>query len=206
MASEYITDHASKQVLNAFQYAEEKGTPINTYITITPSKLSAFDPATLPYFITQLFHRLGKWLRKSHVEPAYFYTLENSSRFSSHIHAAIHVPRHLFASFRAAFPSFLLGYKGEPHVWEISGNGLRWHISQRRGLLRYWLKGMDHSKGAEGLAAELGICPDPRSPDGQQGTITGARRCGVSHALGIRARQRAGYRERREVSELTAIL
>lgn len=200
-------------IANAFAFSEQKGTPFTAFVTVAWTKTAGWTDDLLPERQGQLFWNLARWLRKRGVPAAYVWTLENSKRMGVHLNLAVHVPDVHFGAFTRQFSQLVPGFVEDRYAVQFTAdNGdtrpkLFFHPNQRRGTLRYFLKGMDHTATFEGLDGQLVNLGDfiGIQHRGQQGVIEG-KRCGVSHALGAQARIAAGYTDRTDPEGLRTIL
>jgi hypothetical protein len=163
----------------------------------------------------------------------YIYVNEYGSTIKLHSHFMLHVPKDHISAFLNKLPSLIPGcanhgtrftvyvqpaadFRNEldnvtdPATILIHGNTntlrtkvLRPHRKQRVGLLRYLLKGTDHTatcriaQSKYNVAELFGI--DHR---GTQGTIKNCRRYGISHSLSKSARAKANWHDLTNVLNL----
>lgn len=200
-------------IANAFAFSEEQGTPLTAFITVAWTKTANWTDDLLAERQGQLFWNLAKWLRKRSVPVAYVWTLENSKRMGLHLHLVVYVPKALFFDFTQQFTQLVPGFIEDRYTVDFGPEGgkgpPKWmfHPNHRRGRILYCLKGMDHRATFTNGAGEILNLADFIGIEhrGQQGDVKG-KRCGVSHALGTKARIANGFIDRTDPEGLRSIL
>jgi hypothetical protein len=162
--------------------------------------------------MTEFFKKLATWMGRHDLPTAYLWTLEKSNRIGLHQNLAIHVPKRLFPKLVRALPKMIPGFIPDRHILEVISDPdgppkYFFHVNQRRGTLRYFLKGMDHRATFDGPDGEPRNWGDHVGVEhrGQQGTISG-KRYGTSASLGTAARRKAGYEDRTSPDGIRSLL
>lgn len=210
--SNYISNEGVIQLTNACNFAEDQGTPLTMFATIAWSKTIGWSEVTHSARQTTLFSKLSDWMSWHKLPTVYVSVLEKSNRIGLHQNLAIYVPKPLFGKLLKALPGMIPGYVPDTHTLAVLGDTdgppkFYWHVNQRRGSLRYYLKGMDHTATFTNSAGDTVNLADWIGIEhrGQQGTIIG-KRFTVSQSLGRAARRRAGYEDRTSPDGLRALL
>jgi hypothetical protein len=192
----------ANSLLNAWAFAEGRGTPLDVAVVVHWDILGLVAGASVLERQARFLDRLGKWLRRRGRHLAYLWTIEFGDRKGEHTHLLLAsgrlCPRDLGALFRR-LPEFLVGRDGAaalhhaairvqtnraplPYDPRRFGRVAR-TPAQRRGLVAYALKGLDPA-----AAAAVGVHAEDR------GRVR-FRRCGVARALDWAARRKAGWQE-----------
>lgn len=199
-------------LVNANAFAEAQGTPLTMFVVITWPKTKGWTEVTHSARQSAFFKNLASWTKYHGAPLAYYWTLEKSNRIGLHMNLAIHAPKPLFGKLVQALPKMIPGFIPDTHTLCVIGDTdgppkYCSHGNQRLGILKYFLKGMDHTATFSGPNAEklnfadhIGI-----QHRGQQGAISG-KRFGVGHSLGDKARRDAGYEDRTSPDGLKALL
>lgn len=197
--SRYLKAKDCLKLIEGFTHAEVIGLPLNRHITIN------FDKADLPSHwpaqeaISAFLKLAGEWLkcRKEYnpTEVAWAWVREvgrygHDENIGEHVHMAIHVPDTLSKAFEAMAEGSWLAKAGmKPSEGAIEITTAHRTMKARKGLLRYFMKGLDPNErttfGAEAekpLPKWLDVVPK------YQGEIWG-RRCSLSQSLGPKARR-----------------
>jgi hypothetical protein len=211
-SNQSISRHSLYNAINAFDFSEQINTPLTVFFTISWIKLDGFSESKLNAIRERFLNLLARWFRRRGIPCAYIWTNENSRVLKHHSHFAVHVPSPQFRAFVAKLPSLIPGYAPDRYTLEIQGDSgsggpkYNWHVNQRKGQLRYMLKGMDHAatinfRGRRyNLGDILGI-----QHRGQQGIVPG-KRLGVSRFLGPVSRKRQGHIEIRDPFSLGPLI
>lgn len=187
-------------LINAHNYSEKIGLPLTLGMVITWGKTSNWSEALLKERLSKFLDNVRHWMYRRDLPVAYIWTTENSYRMKLHTNFLIHVPRDHFWDLVKAMPNLIPHYSGNPATYEVVGDsGVKppkflFHTNQRKGIVKYFLKGMDHSKtftGPDGTTLNVGDALGI-AHRGQQGRVPG-RRVGISHSLAPTSRFKGGY-------------
>jgi hypothetical protein len=193
-----ISRHSVEQIINAFAFAEYNSNPFTAFFAIAWEKTDNWCPDQLPERQELFARALRRWLEKHGLPCAYVYTVENGQAVGLHTNVAVHIPRKLFKTFLCEASSLVPGFNGDPLTvgfFKDRRSGrvqFHFHPNQRRGSLKYMLKGVDPDASFNSPAGRVRLCDHLNLRPIPQGTVTG-RRTGVSHCLGKEARARAGW-------------
>ena len=210
-----ISKHGLTQLINSFQFAEDKCTPLNVALTLSWEKTANWTEAQYATRRELFLNNLTKWLRRQAVVPAYVWTAEISNRQGLHQHLMVHIPKHLFRRFCQKVSDLVPGFNGNPHTVEINrdqgdeANPPKWlfHHNQRLGLFKYLLKRMNHAStfNDNGTRLNLGDYIGIQHRGSEPRPLNG-KRYGISHTLSLRSRLRANYTDETSPAGLKALL
>jgi hypothetical protein len=205
------------EIRNAYLFAEEARTPLNTFVSINFVGSRGWPAgARAPEQIGRIKERFRKavegWCRRQGIPLVNVYALENPAQGGRgpHIHILLHLPPGRWHELREALNGFLARTGGwrEPACPEFKPFDIdeaeRGSTDALRGL-RYMVKGVAPQEvvtvGGEritlaqlsertGTAAKPGVNLEP------QGDTRVAKRAGSGRAVGKAARKAAGWTER----------
>jgi hypothetical protein len=191
-------------------FAARANTPFRFHVIIAWHLSESFDPESGVWMRHQgrLLAALGKWLRRRGQPVAYAWVREWGVKYGHHTHLVLHLDPEL----RQDLYAFLLE-AGRFTEHDSQGRAaIRITpdkapcIRGRRalaGITRYLLKTLSPRayQAGENVMGVLEVDDRGKAPC----TIAG-RRSGVSHTIGLKVRQAAGWRERTTLAELRAEL
>jgi hypothetical protein len=185
--SKHINRTPAVNIHHATRYAERRGLPLNTFVTVNFTELGISSGASrmLRRLLSQ---RFSPWLRRSapvrpRPTPTYVWAIENTTSTIA-AHWLVHIPNGAKQAFGKKLVSWLRDLAGvEPQPKSIQVK----RVYNVIGARRYILKGINPI-----WAAHLGVRPS------NQGLING-KRTGFSRNLGPTARRAGGYAPRRSV-------
>lgn len=182
--SNHITCTVTQSCFRAFDFAAALGKPLNTYIVINIKETASLGAATA---FTSIRHKFRDWLTNKnktsserHV-PIYIYVLENPGSVI-HVNWAVHVPPSMMAEFKAKISEWVKKVIGELRPFDVKIKRIKQNTTKT--LAKYVVKGTDPKYGAHFYLEKV---------ISDQGEVWG-KRAGISQAIGIKARQRAGFR------------
>jgi hypothetical protein len=212
-ASDTISIGQITNLVNAFTHAEKMGRPLTLAMVVTWNKTNNWHEDFLKERVGKFLDNVRHWMYRRNLPVAYLWTMENSYRMKLHTNFMFHVPREYFWDLVKAMPNLIPHYSGNHSTYEVVGDSgvkppkfLR-HPNQRKGVLKYFLKGMDHSKtftGPDGTTLNIGDALGI-AHRGQQGRVPG-RRTGLSHSLAPTARSKGGYSDETDFPALGDLL
>ena len=198
-----LTAAQAKDLYSAVAYANTLGLVMNCHVCITWGLLGILNHTEAANTLT---HRVIKALRqwyKDHTgrdQLAWLYVHENGLIHGFHTHLMLAIPNELRTAFRDWLESRLSDVcrldsmpKEASHITAYRSDpiGRQWHYFQ------YLIKGIDEN---EVLPARVGwnshipvsrlISVGMENP----GDVRCRKKCGVSNLIGVKARQRAGFR------------
>jgi hypothetical protein len=196
-------------VANSAGYSAVHGKPLHALLTVSWELSAQFTLAGWADLQTRLLDAAMQFLRRRGIEGACAWTRENVSGIGPHSHAAIYIGPNA-SNLRQPIVEYLSRKFGfEPEGVDISFGRFGANTDKMRaGILRYIVKGFDHSQfrytgigfETENIAVALGI-----RHRGQQGNIV-IKRAGTSQNIARAARRAAGWREVRTPEGLHRIL
>lgn len=207
--SRYLTIDQITEAANAYSYASYFSLPINAQLTIAWRHSPLFNETEWPQFQTKLLDKLTRYLKHRKIKIAFVWSRERETGKGPHTHIAIHLgrrPIQIAPGLRSYLTdAFDLGTEGVNIVMGQYGANTP---SMRAGIMRYLLKGMDHTAfrytgiGAdtENIANKIGI-----GHRGGQGIIK-IKRVGASQSISRSARKRAGWTDVRDLVGLNRLL
>ena len=177
-----------QSIFRAFDYAAEKGAPLNQYAVVNLRDAGGSGAAAV---FSDIRHRYRDWLYhlrktgRSNARPMYIYTLENPRDEFAHANWALHLPPELENEFLRKLPQWLARAQGlcaanDCHVQPINPD-------YAKRLAKYIVKGVDPAYIAHFYLSETAT---------DQGMIYG-KRAGVSPSLGPAMRKRENFKPRR---------
>jgi hypothetical protein len=180
--SRHINRVPAVNIHHATRFAQRRGLPLNTMVTVNFTELDAASHAS-SLFRRLLAQRFAPWLRRSAATtarpaPTYVWTLENTATTTA-AHWLVHIPKGVRRAFTAKLAGWiesLVGSKPQGRTIQIK------RVYNLIGARRYVLKGINPA-----WASHLGVRPS------DQGLING-KRSGFSRNLGPTARKAGGYR------------
>ena len=189
------TDHigrkAAENICHAFDYAKYIDQPLNRYVTISLRNVE--DEAAAAHAFGMIRHKFRDWLvyamKQSGAEirrPAYVYSIEAPSAENPHVNWVAHIPPHLAAEFRLKLRGWAARVLGDVGPFDILIQAVE--PTTDKSLAKYIIKGTD-TRYVDYL--HLGEYSAP------QGRVWG-RRATASPAIGRTARQRAGFKPKRD--------
>ena len=200
--SDTISIDETIDLINAFLHAERIGLPLTVGLVITWNKTDHWKDEFLKERRSKFLDNVRHWMIRRHIPRAYIWTMENSKSMKLHSNFMIHVPRKRFWDFVRALPILIPHYSGNPATYKvISDNGestpkFLYHLSHRKGFLKYCGKGMDHAAtftDPNGTILNIGDALGIQHR-GAQGRVLGPR-IGISHSLASTARSKGGSDE-----------
>lgn len=195
------------RLVNAAFFAAAKGTPLTAHVTLIWNGTPGWHIDRWSEFETRLWKLASEWLKRRGVEPVRVFVRENVRGRGPHSHWAVHLPADRWAELRPLFQEYLL--QAGRFTWAkavlIWGEPRRRPggdpLNQIRGLLKYLCKGLhpdamiNSGFGTIPLSQFIGV-------DLEQQAVVPLQRVGSSECIGPRARQNAGWPERRSFLSL----
>jgi hypothetical protein len=193
--SRHLRRDQASNLLNAWAFAEDRGTPLDLHVVVHWERLSLIAGQSILAQQAQLLDRISKWLRKQHKPFAYAWTIEFSPRKGHHTHLLLSAGRlhaRALGELLRSLPKLLTGNDTPLHwsVIRVERNNsslphdpskrrrVAYSEDQRRGLIAYGCKGIQPDAAAEvGINAEnqgLG-CSRSRPPARERRRPRGAR-------------------------------
>lgn len=188
--------------INALAFSETVS-PLTAWVTIKRDRTPPYSAQEHRSHHRQLMKRYERWCRKMRLPCAYITCFENPPGGILHSHTALHVPWQHFAAVRERFSVWV---SPDPRVvsWGNHTTGYCSSATQRAGIMKYMLKGMDHhvcvNLGGRRIPLSLFLSIDDRGK-GPQGIIEG-KRLAISHSLCRQQRRLTGWPELRSPDEL----
>jgi hypothetical protein len=185
-----ISDRHALNLIEAAEFADRKGWPLNHFLTINLT-IAGIAMADAHAFITGLLKRAGDWLRTEDVPLVHLWVLENPPGHGLNVHILLHVPSRLRRSFfllqrrwiRAAGASRKRrAVMSKPVGHRYRARDKVHHARALGGLMKYFIKG-----------AEPDTCEELDTRHEPQGVIVG-KRSGVSESIGRKARASEPHR------------
>ena len=184
--SEWIRKRQAQNILNATDFAEWSGTPLNRYVVILLNDTIQQSSTTAANLIIRKFTVWLAYKRKIGVvdcRPIYTFTHENPND-NPHINICFHVPPVLIEEFNLKLPRWIALVQGKLDEYTLSEQPIL--TNESIDVARYTIKGINPD-----YVDRFGLrrLHDRKGP---QGTIYG-QRAGFSRALGPRAMDKAGF-------------
>jgi hypothetical protein len=195
-----LTFEQARELANAVAFASSIGRPPNALLTITWRKSALFTEDEWSQLQTAVLGQVTRYLKRRGIVTAFAWTRERAPGFGPHTHVMIYLgPRS--TRVRQELKDYLR------KTFQLDAGGINISTGQygahrdsmRAGMLKYILKGIDHTQfryvgyEAEKIAAALGI----------RCTV---KRAGTSQNIAQAARKAAGWRERRDLASLARML
>ena len=184
--SEWIRKRQAQNILNATDFAEWLGTPLNRYVVILLNDTIQQSSTSAAKLIIRKFTVWLAYKRKTGVvdcRPIYTFTHENP-KDNPHINICIHVPPVLIEEFNLKLPRWIGSVQGELDEYTLSEQPIL--TNESIDVVRYTIKGIDPD-----CIDRFGLrrLHDRKGP---QGTIYG-QRAGFSRSLGPKAIWKSGF-------------
>jgi hypothetical protein len=198
-----------RNLTNALAFARNTGRPLNALLTIAWDDSRLFQEANWPRFQTTVLDQTSRQLKGYGIAAAFVWTRERARVRGAHTHVLIHLGKKP-AEIAVCLRDYLIDrFEFAPAGIDFTMNGFGAHTpAMQGGLLRYVLKGFDHSAFrydlVEGRTENIGglLSLDHR---GQQGMVA-IKRAGVSQNLGTTSRKANGWLEISNCDALARIL
>ena len=207
-----ISGRDACNAINAFLFSEANHTPLTAFFTVAWELISDFEETSLNERLGKLLHSYARWCRVHRIPCAYIRVMERGEPRGIHTHFLFHVTPRLFEQLIQDFPNWIEGYQHGPmvHFGNEEHNPdpkFHDHPNQRKGRLRYLLKGLDQEASINrgGIRARIAELLGIHGRRGSQGRIT-LKRVGISHSLGPINRRRQGFIDIAASEELGAAI
>lgn len=208
-----ISRHAIAQLINAFSFAENIKEPFTTFFYIAWNKTEEWTPDLLSARQEEFIRKLRAWFKREAIPFNYLFTVEDGPTLGIHSNFAVYLPQKdyrnklvLFKKLISEIDTMIPGHIGNPTTVKFSrGKEPRpkwhWHINQRLGSLRYFMKGIDPTASFNVNGSRIRLCDHLGIRPSNEGIVIGPRH-GVSHTLGTAARSAYGWKEHTTPDEL----
>jgi len=207
-----ISGRDARNAINALLFSESNRTPLTAFFTVAWELIPHFQETSLNGRLARLLHSYARWCRARRTPSAYIRIMERGEPRGVHTHFLFHVPERLFAQLIRDFPDWIEGYEPGPMVHFGNEKGspdpkFHAHLNQRKGRLKYVLKGLDQEACVNrgGIRARIAELLGIHGRKGPQGLIK-AKRVGISHSLGPSSRARNGFKDIESFEELGAAM
>ncbi|MBY6260412.1 hypothetical protein EI613_00540 [Azospirillum sp. 412522] len=214
--TDYISRHGIDQLINAFAYSEHIKQQFSIFFVIAWNKTKCWKPELLSARQETFIRNLRAWCEREGIPFSYLYTVEYGKTLGTHSNFAVHLPQDdyyndlsLFRKLVSDLDAMVPGHTGNPFTVKVLEN--KWTKrpqffrtgKQRRGSLRYFMKGIDPYASFNEGGKRVRWCDHLGIDPSDQGTVIGPR-YGVSQSLGAASRSATGWQELTAPAELLA--